>query len=328
MLRLIGRQAKALRPIAFIPATVLALSSSSAFSEGWVVEQFKKGGHFVEKKAHKLGIAVRKFSRNPVNYTLNLPASVISDVCSIPARAYEQGLRAQAHGRWTHLPEKLIWLIQDEYAVNLSSVVYSQRINTGGDAVTFGPTIYFPRDIDLTQAGDVHWMLHELEHVVQFRGGTYGEAGKLCEYEAKMIGTLSHDKIDMERAADRKADRLVQQVMNGLNEPDPFLPGDHEIIVVNDTDNELRYGLETATIQKTMMTIPPHTLERFAGTGRDDWFNIYLGDNQSVGVDHATCQHLNYDANGWVQVTEIPVVKPFGSLVPTCDAPASGRFRN
>jgi Domain of unknown function (DUF4157) len=166
----------------------------------------------VGKQADRLNSSAHKFQRDPIGYPLERAGELIMDVCSGPVRAYELELQNQASGRWKALPFPLIEYLQGEYSsVNLASVRYAENIRTvDGSAHTFGNRIYFPSGLDLTNFGDLHWMLHELEHTVQYasRGG---KSTMLCEYQAKFVGSgLDHDQIDMERAADRKADYLVK----------------------------------------------------------------------------------------------------------------------
>jgi hypothetical protein len=141
------------------------------------------------------------------------------DLCSKNLRKYEGGLRAQVK-RWRQLPPDLIDALERHYPqVNLHDIRYAERISTAGDAaVTFGRRIYFPTKVDFTDPSHVHWMLHELEHTVQYaqRGG---RSKFLCEYAAKIIGNrFQHDAIDLERAADRKADRLLDRTYRALND--------------------------------------------------------------------------------------------------------------
>lgn len=103
--------------------------------------------------------------------------------------------------------------------IDLGAIRYAEGIDTWlpGYAFTLGTSIYFPRPIDLRDAGDVEWMLHEITHVRQ-----YLEGG-----EGYLVGYFGNDaKIDFEIEADANADALAPRVtaeIAGLREKG--LPG-------------------------------------------------------------------------------------------------------
>lgn len=175
----------------------------------------RRAEELIDSKKEKLERAVEKFRDDPIGYVVDLPGSVLADVCGAPALAYERTLRNQAGGRWKRLPQHLIDALRPKYDVNLDNVRYAERIKTAnGDAQTYGNLIYFPTAVDLTDRSQLHWMLHELEHTVQYAHGGQ-KAEKVCEYQAKAIGKgFNHDAIDWERAADRKADFLLDFAYN------------------------------------------------------------------------------------------------------------------
>jgi hypothetical protein len=220
----------------------------------------------VERKIDKAEVAAKKLLHNPVDYLIHLPESLIADVCSAPVQYYENSLRGQAGNSWRSLPPVFVQAMQGAYSVDLSSVRYAVGIRTAnGAAQTFGRWIYFPRAIDLRNYSDLHWMLHELEHVVQYSGASYGYAGSLCEYMAKSVGSgFQHDNIDWERAADAKADWTVDyayQVMNqgipqGLSRNDSLAR--NQILIFNDTDYEIVFFMETAFTEEGQERIPAH----------------------------------------------------------------------
>ncbi len=268
----------------------------------------------VEHKADKAGVAAKKFLRNPVDYLVHLPESLIADVCSAPAQYYENTLRGQAGNGWRALPPVFVDAMQGAYSVNLASVRYAVRINTAnGEAQTFGRWIYFPSNIDLSTYDDLKWMLHELEHVVQYSGASYGYAGSVCEYMAKSVGSgFQHDKIDWERAADAKAAWTIDyafQVMNqgiprGLSRNDSLAR--NQILIYNDTDFEVIFTMETAFTVEGEERIPPRAWTVFTGDMRDQWFNVRIGTQTreggvrwiTYGLDGATRQHIAPDASG------------------------------
>jgi hypothetical protein len=130
---------------------------------------------------------------------------------------YKNHLFNQAEGRWKSLPQWLVDGVQRYYPeINLDSVRYAENINTiHNQAITWHYHIFFPINVNFYSTQDVLWMLHELEHVVQYqrRGG---EQAFLSEYiwktPGKIIETGSfnvHDAIDIERAAHAKANNVI-----------------------------------------------------------------------------------------------------------------------
>jgi Domain of unknown function (DUF4157) len=101
--------------------------------------------------------------------------------------------------------------------LDVAAVRYAFYINTHhGQIVTIGNTIFFTRDMDFNKTDDFRTLLHELEHSVQYanRGG---EQNFLAEYILKSGGSIfrggstvdMHDSIDLERAADAKANQIM-----------------------------------------------------------------------------------------------------------------------
>jgi Domain of unknown function (DUF4157) len=147
---------------------------------------------------------------------------------------YKLHLFNQGNGRWKSLPPNLTQALQAHYSANLSHVAYAEDINTlHGQAITWGNKIFFPKAIDLETNDDLHWILHELEHVVQYqRKG--GEREFLSQYALKSVGKIIergsfnvHDYVDIERAADAKADQLLPiavEAMTAPRDPRPKLP--------------------------------------------------------------------------------------------------------
>lgn len=267
----------------------------------------------VERKIDKAGVAAKKLLHNPVDYLIHLPESLIADVCSAPVQYYENSLRGQARNSWRSLPPIFVESMQGAYSVDLSSVRYAVGIRTAdGTAQTFGRWIYFPREIDLRNHSDLHWMLHELEHVVQYSGAKYGYAGSLCEYTAKSVGSgFQHDRIDWERAADAKANWTVdyaylvmnQGIPQGLSRHDSLAR--NQILIFNDTDYEVVFFMETAFTEEGQERIPPRAWTVFTGDRRDTWFNVRIGTETrqgaqwiSYGLNGATRQHIEPNQYG------------------------------
>lgn len=133
---------------------------------------------------------------------------------------YKAHLFNQAQGRWQTIPSGLLEMVQSEYSVDLRAIRYATNIDTvHGQAITWENSIFFPRAINLDDNGDLHWLLHEIEHAVQYqrRGGFRELFG---EYILKSMGKVieeqsinPHDYVDIERAAERKADHALSVVL-------------------------------------------------------------------------------------------------------------------
>lgn len=269
--------------------------------------------HF-ENKTTKAKIATKRFIRDPVGYLAQLPESIVSDVCSAPTQYYEKTLQAEAKDKWKALPQLFIDVAQGAYSVNLSGIKYAEDINTlDGSAQTFGNRIYFPRKIDFRKYNDLHWMLHELEHTVQYSRAPYGKAGKLCEYSAKFMGAgFDHDRIDMEQAADRKADRAIEYVFWVMNNgwPQGLKSNDslhaNQILIFNDTDIDVFFVMATAYTARGQERVPAHSWTLFNAAPDDTWFNVDIGTRvQSgkvlwirYGLDGGSRQHINWNKDG------------------------------
>ncbi|RVH15324.1 hypothetical protein [Sinorhizobium meliloti] len=140
---------------------------------------------------------------------------------SLIIERYKSHLFNQGEGRWKSLPQWLVVAAQPHYPeINLSSVRYAENVNTlHGRHIAWHYSIFYTRDINTDSSNDLHLMLHELEHVVQYerRGG---EQPFLSEYVLKAPGKVLetgsfdvHDYIDIERAAEEKANNILGMVM-------------------------------------------------------------------------------------------------------------------
>jgi hypothetical protein len=141
---------------------------------------------------------------------------------------YMADLERQARRKKKALPGKLSSILRSHYkSIDLDRVRYAEEINTWhGQAITIGDTIYFPVQIDLENRADIHWMLHELEHVSQ-----YDKVGGVSAFLAKYMfqgglhainnGSFNvHDQIELEQDAENKADRIINDVANALDAPE------------------------------------------------------------------------------------------------------------
>ena len=208
-------------------------------------------GH-VERRLDRIENSTLKFLHNPVDYTMGLPEKLIADACAAPVRSYEGTLHGQV-GQWYQLPPGLIQAAQEFYSVNLAGVRFAVNIRTSnGAAQTFGKVIYFPRRINFADRGDVQWMLHELEHVVQYANSKWGSNGKLCEYmvrltqaaEEYLLYLQSHDGKDITSKQMRFREHLLPHL--GLIQVDKF-SDDHWLGYV---DRRKKEGASPATINR------------------------------------------------------------------------------
>lgn len=295
--------------IGFLAGMMLFLSCAAAWA--WDPIRDATGRtlkEHVERKIEKGRVAARKFVRDPAGYLTDLPGDLINDICSAPMQQYEGTLRGQARTRWKPLPRHFVAALQSEYSVDLTSIRYAENIRTSnGQAQTFGRYIYFPVRIELRDRDDLFWMLHELEHSVQFAGARGGQSGKLCEYAMKSVGAgFEHDRIDMERAADRKADYLVEYAWRVMDRgfSDRQLRLSHnEIAIVNDTDRAVTFYLETRFTEETREVIPGRTRMFFEGSPRDTWFNVTVGKRlETYFVEGGDSVYIDVKRNGYLDL--------------------------
>lgn len=271
------------KPLAFIAITTLCFSGSSW---GWDPVRDLTGKTLREittDTATTVENSTKKFLHNPVDWIADRPERLIAGVCAAVPNAYEGTLRGQV-GTWKSLPAPLIGALQQHYSVNLAGIRYAENISTSnGDAQTFANAIYFPRSINLNERSDLWWMLHELEHSVQFAGSSWGTSGKLCEYMAKGIGRgFDHDSIDMERSANAKANALIDyahSALSGIAGAPQQSPGQaaplppNMIWIRNETPNPVTFYLQTQSASGTVV-LPPFSAQMYRGNPTDTSFFI------------------------------------------------------
>lgn len=259
--------------LVFTVTAALLVTSNNAFAWDPVRDLTGRNlTNLLKDKLVKTRQAAGKFVNNPIEYALHLPASVFADVCSAPVQWYGGTLAGQANGKWKELPPELLQAIQSEYSNNLTAVRYAEGIGTvNASGQTFGNLIYLRQTLDLSNPDDMHLLLHELEHTSQYARAS-GEAIRLCEYMGKSVGSgFRHDNIDWERAADRKADSLLGTAMQAMYRS---TIGPNSILVANDTDIAVTFDLQTANVEWTQFTLPPHTQDIFDTDKPESWFNI------------------------------------------------------
>ena len=139
-------------------------------------------------------------------------------------KEYIQNLERQANNK-RGLPEALKSAISGQYNIDLNKVRYATNIDTGhGQAITIGYNIYFPSSVDLNDDSQLNWMLHELEHVSQYKahGGINPFLVKYVVQGGIQIFSRGHfnihDNIGLERDAENKADRIDSEVAIKLKE--------------------------------------------------------------------------------------------------------------
>jgi hypothetical protein len=178
-------------------------------------------GKRLDEHAGSLAKSVDSFRHAPLKYTEQRFRELTGSICAAPSdQIYIRSLTSQARGRWQGLPD---WMRTDAMKrryphVDLDKVIYAQGIGRiiNASALTYGHEIFIKRRIDLERNDDDVWlMLHELEHAQQYaKRGSKNQFQ--CEYWLKAVGkgiehgTLDvHGRIDMEKAADRKADSVL-----------------------------------------------------------------------------------------------------------------------
>ncbi len=121
-------------------------------------------------------------------------------------------------GHVVSVPPCLYQIIRDDYHLDPVSVNIRMDVTdtpSSDTAITLENTIFFPYDFDvLEDQYSLHWLLHEIEHITQWRDK--GVAGFIAEYVCATGVNIEkfdlleiHDGIQLERAADAKADRLI-----------------------------------------------------------------------------------------------------------------------
>lgn len=166
----------------------------------------------VERAIKRTGKSLEKFVDNPIEYALERPMRFFQETCAAPANMLRYNHQRQVKN-WERLPRALINDVQRFYrGVNLDNVRFAENVRTiNAPAVTMGNLIYFRGRIDFGRDDDLWLVLHELEHTVQYRNEP--RSAKLCEYTLKAFSSgFNHDDIDWERAADRKADYVMDRL--------------------------------------------------------------------------------------------------------------------
>ncbi len=163
-------------------------------------------------------------------------------------KVYIDYLERQASSK-KRLPDDFIQVVAKYYrSIDLHNVRYAENINTiHGQAITIENTIYFTEKIDFKDPSDLNWMLHELEHVVQ-----YNKVG-LCAFLERYIcqaavriatdGSFNvHDSVGIEKEADAKADRIFNDVNFTYNYD--LCPVQGEVKIQNFGKRDIDYALD------------------------------------------------------------------------------------
>ncbi len=246
---------------------------------------------------------------------------------SMPVAAnYIAHLNAQASGRYRSLPPELIRILAPQYPrTDLGRVRYAENIDTiHGQAITIGDRIYFPTSIDLRNTeSHFYWLLHELEHVGQYRahGGVepflvkYLTDGAIKITQRRCINV--HDSLALERDADNKVSRIgatcwqrwrgtmnVGQTSGSLPVAHPgVIVQDQSIWVMNRTTFVITYQVSVNGGPAQSLTVLPgqefrHSV-RTAGARYRVAFDASLeAGNQVVSYDLLTGSHNDFQAQG------------------------------
>lgn len=227
-----------------------------------------------ERRIDRIQNSTEKFLHNPFDYTVNLPLKLMGEVCGAIPQNYEGYLHGQV-GTWWTLPPDLIAAVQRYYSVNLQGVRFAVNIRTSnGAAQTFGNSIYFPYAINFANPHDLRWMLHELEHVVQYSGSSWGQSGKLCEYMWKGITSgFDPNSHSMEQAADRKADFVMHMLQTGDSQVTSVQLPQNQIAITNHMPHDTYFFLQTQSFGE-MLVLRPFESQVFRGAPADTWFYI------------------------------------------------------
>jgi Domain of unknown function (DUF4157) len=129
-------------------------------------------------------------------------------------------LQNQAGNNVYRLSDSIIRPIQPFYSVDLHNIRYAAGINTiNGENITIVNTIYFVRGMNFSDPNDAWTLYHELAHAAKYanRGGV---EPFLAEYVLKAGGSVLrggklidiHDNIDLENAANAKANQVMNAV--------------------------------------------------------------------------------------------------------------------
>lgn len=173
-------------------------------------------GKPIHKHHQDLANSMEKFRSQPLKYVERRGREVLEDVCSVPARIY---VGAASGGTLRSIPQWFINRVQPYYSVDLRGVRYSENANVNGSAVavTDKGHIYVKYGINWNNSDHQRLMLHEFEHVVQYKRLGHGRSRLQCKYVLDTIRSgFQHDDIRMEQAADRKANFVISKMRNAM----------------------------------------------------------------------------------------------------------------
>lgn len=226
----------------------------------------------------------------------------------IPVSGYLESLLQQGNGRWQTLPDDFKACYREHYSFNLDDVRFATNVNTiHGQGITVDSQIYFPRDINLSDRVDRHWMLHELEHVRQYQV-VGGVSAFLVKYvvqggiEVGRNGSINiHDNIGLEREADSKADRILDACSKTSSQPvashaslvrAPVFDASFYLASHGDLRNAFGSNQESARnhwlsngIREGRRSSPAFDVQYYLGSYRD-LQNAFGANNYAAAVNH------------------------------------------
>ncbi|MBP2489147.1 hypothetical protein JOH50_004874 [Rhizobium leguminosarum] len=198
-------------PIPTVPAPLPTLQSclqNLASCPQTVIEQHRSDVELAQA-------CLRDLPRCPEAVIKALPARAFRPIIE----AYIADLRNQAEGRWKSIPDWVSVEFGDRYPeIDFGDIRFATGIDTRhGQAITIGDEIFFPRGINTSYRADLELLLHELEHVIQYRRRG-GIDAFVSEYILHVSGSIIakqsfnvHDDLSVEQAASAKAKSLIEE---------------------------------------------------------------------------------------------------------------------
>jgi hypothetical protein len=319
---------KLTRRLSFALIVVMTATTGVATARG-LFDQIIKHIH---KEVTRPFNTINQVVEDPINAPLNIPMSDLNTACGSPVEDYVATLEGEANrkGRWQFLPPHLARAIQPYYRNNLNEVRVAQGIHTSNnEAQTYGNSIYFPAFLNLYNAYDMHWLLHELEHTSQYAGRPV--ANGICNYLGQWVKAgFQYSQIDWEQKADLKADQVLQVALDAMNgtyqktgsigsptsasatptwgEPQqwnqPSRPAPNELHFENRTNDVILFRLQSETKDWYVFRLYPRSnMTVSSDDPTNSWFNIdvrYGDPENKLSVDGGSIISIDGGWRGYV----------------------------